>query len=185
MWEKNMTDAAAAEGGATTEKFIATEAAELDLQFCWPPIEQMDKTLGTLTKCKKLYLSTNNIDKIQGLQGMSNLRVLGLSRNSIKLISGIEAVADTLEELWLSYNHLVSIKGIQVMQKLRVLYLNHNYIRDWAEVSRLGEMPKIADVSFIGNPLVDHCASNEDWRYEVFKRIPHLRRLDGEFRTYG
>ncbi|KAF6213615.1 hypothetical protein GE061_011336 [Apolygus lucorum] len=197
MWEKQQTgpaedsgkDVAAAPGDSEEEGGgggrLATEAREIDLQFCYPPIEQMDKTLGTLVKCKKLFLSTNLIDRIQGLQGMANLRVLSLARNSIKTIQGIEPVAETLEELWLSYNHLVSIKGIQVMGKLRVLYMNHNYIRDWNEIARLGEMPKIADVAFLGNPVHEHCATDEEWRTGMFKRVPQLRRLDGAFRTYG
>lgn len=56
--------------------------------------------------CRHLSLSTNNIEKIAGLTGLDNLRVLSLGRNVIKKLEQLEPVAGTLEELWLSYNVL-------------------------------------------------------------------------------
>lgn len=53
---------------------------------------------------RHLALSTNNIEKIAGLNGLANLKILSLGRNLIKKVEGVDAVADTLEELWLSYN---------------------------------------------------------------------------------
>lgn len=70
----------------------------------------MDNTLSTLGVCEKLSLSTNMIDKIYGISGMKNLRILSLGRNYIKQISGLEGVSDTLEELWLSYNLIEKLK---------------------------------------------------------------------------
>lgn len=75
-----------------------------------PPIERMDNTLSTLSQCEKLSLSTNMVDKIYGVSGMKNLRILSLGRNYIKQISGLEGVADNLEELWLSYNLIEKLK---------------------------------------------------------------------------
>ncbi|CAG0920033.1 unnamed protein product, partial [Notodromas monacha] len=49
------------------------EAREVKLNGVFPPIEKMDTTLGTLTNVEKLSLSTNMIDKISGLQGLSEL----------------------------------------------------------------------------------------------------------------
>lgn len=50
-----------------------------------PPIEKMDNTLGTLKACVHLSLGSNAIDKIAGLAGLENLRVLALSRNAVKV----------------------------------------------------------------------------------------------------
>jgi dynein light chain 1 len=157
----------------------SAEAKDIDLCFQWPPIEKMDNTFGTLVACEKLSLSTNMIDKIYGLSGMKNLRILSLGRNYIKAISGLEAVSDTLEELWVSYNLIEKLKGINVLKKLRVLYMSNNLVKDWVEFNRLQELTTLEDLLFAGNPLVESMEENV-WRIEASKRLPFLKKLDGE-----
>ncbi|XP_055630366.1 dynein axonemal light chain 1 [Toxorhynchites rutilus septentrionalis] len=152
---------------------------EIDLCFQWPPIEKMDTTFSTLVACEKLSLSTNMIDKIFGLSGMKNLRVLSLGRNYIKAISGLEGVSDTLEELWLSYNLVEKLKGINVLKKLKVLYMSNNLVKDWVEFNRLVDLPVLEDLLFAGNPLVESMEESV-WRAEASKRLLSLRKLDGE-----
>ena len=84
-----------------------------------------------------LSLSTNAIDKIGGLQGLSCLTILSLARNNIKKIEGLEAVADTLEELWISYNQLEKVNGVECCKKLKVLYLANNKIKGWDGIEKL------------------------------------------------
>ena len=48
--------------------------------------------LNTLTKVKRLSLSTNAIDKMINLPNLRNLEILSLSRNMIKKISGLEEI---------------------------------------------------------------------------------------------
>lgn len=109
------------------------EATEVGFQFQWPPIEKMDNSLSALSKCTKLSLSTNMIEKITGISALKNLKILSLGRNYIKSFSGLEGVADTLEELWISYNLIEKVKGIQVLKKLKVLYIGNNSIKEWGE----------------------------------------------------
>lgn len=97
-----------------------SEALEVGFQFQWPPIEKMDNSLSALTKCRKLSLSTNMIEKIAGISALKNLKILSLGRNYIKSFSGLEGVAETLEELWISYNFIEKVKGVQVLKKLKV-----------------------------------------------------------------
>lgn len=40
-------------------------------------------------------------------------------------------------------------------------------------------MPNLEDLLFVGNPLYDNCEL-EVWRQEVAKRLPNLKKLDGE-----
>ncbi|XP_059612181.1 dynein axonemal light chain 1 [Phlebotomus argentipes] len=160
-------------------KVNPVEAKDLELQFQWPPIERMDNTLGTLVACEFLSLSTNMIDKIYGLNGMKNLRVLSLGRNYIKQISGLECVSETLEELWLSYNLIEKLKGMNCLKNLRVLYLSNNLVKDWAEFNRLQECPSLENLLFIGNPLMETMEESL-WRAEATKRLPLLKKLDGE-----
>lgn len=110
-----------------------SEATEVGFQFQWPPIEKMDNAFSALTKCRKLSLSTNMIEKIAGISALKNLKILSLGRNYIKSFSGLEGVADTLEELWISYNLIEKVKGIQVLKKLKVLYIGNNQIKEWGK----------------------------------------------------
>ena len=87
-----------------------------------PLILKMDAQLSTLKKCEQLRLSSNSIQKIEGLAGMDSLKILSLGRNTIKKIEGLNEVADTLEQLWLSYNQLGSLGGIEKLSNLLVLY---------------------------------------------------------------
>ncbi|XP_071447319.1 dynein axonemal light chain 1-like [Hetaerina americana] len=156
----------------------ASEATEVLLYFQWPPIEKMDNSLTQLTKCQKLSLSTNMIDKISGLGGMKNLKILSLGRNYIKALTGLEPLGDMLEELWISYNMIDKLRGIGVLKKLKVLYMSNNLVKEWGEFNKLQDLPLLEDLLFVGNPL--HEAIEESaWRTEVMKRLPNLKKLDG------
>lgn len=88
-------------------------------------------------------------------------------------------MADTLEELWMSYNFIEKLKGINVLKKLRVFYLSNNLVKDWVEFNRLQEVTTLEELLFVGNPL---CESMEEsvWKVEAAKRLPFLKKLDGE-----
>jgi Leucine-rich repeat (LRR) protein len=66
---------------------------------------------------------------------------------SIKLQEG---VVDTLEELWISYNLIEKVKGINILRNLKVLQMTNNLIREWAEYSKLSELPALEELSFVG-----------------------------------
>ncbi|XP_050297974.1 dynein axonemal light chain 1 [Anthonomus grandis grandis] len=156
-----------------------SEALEVGFQFQWPPIEKMDNSLSVLQKCRKLSLSTNMIEKIAGISALKNLKILSLARNYIKSFSGLEGVADTLEELWISYNFIEKVKGVQVLKKLKVLYIGNNMIKEWGEYVKLQDLPCLEDLLFVGNPLYDSMEESV-WKQEAIKRLPNLKKLDGE-----
>lgn len=74
----------------------STKAIEIGLQLQFPPLEKMDNTLGTLTECRKLSLSSNMIEKITGIGNLKNLKILSLARNNIKSLNGIVSKHDYL-----------------------------------------------------------------------------------------
>lgn len=158
----------------------ASESKEIKLNVQFPPIEKMDASLSTLTSCERLSLSTNMIEKIANLNGLKNLKILSLGRNCIKNLAGLEVVGDTLEELWISYNGIEKLKGITVLKKLKVLYMSNNLVKDWAEFSKLTELPLIEDLLFVGNPLEERHTADGDWRKQVAQRLKSLKKLDGE-----
>ncbi|XP_050426403.1 dynein axonemal light chain 1-like [Adelges cooleyi] len=159
-------------------KESATEAKSIGLQFQWPPIEKMDSSLSVLVNCEKLSLSTNMIEKINGLSALRNLKILSLGRNYIKAFTGLESLADTLEELWISYNFIEKMKGILGMRKLKVLYMSNNSVKEWAEVNKLAEMESLQDLLFVGNPLFE-ALDESVWRSECIRKLPKLVILDG------
>lgn len=124
------------------------------------------------------------IEKVVGLSAaMRNLKILSLGRNYIKTIAGLEAVADTLQELWLSYNQIEKLKGIHVLKRLRVLCLGNNLVKEWPEFNRLQELTALESLVFLGNPLMEAFSggdSEQSWRAEATRRLPQLKKLDGE-----
>uniref|UniRef100_A0A7S3QY02 Dynein axonemal light chain 1 n=1 Tax=Dunaliella tertiolecta TaxID=3047 RepID=A0A7S3QY02_DUNTE len=134
------------------------------------------------TRCRHLALSTNNIEKISSLSGMENLKILSLGRNVIKKIENLDAVAETLEELWISYNVLTSLAGADKAPNLRVLYASNNKIAGWNEIDRLASLAHLEDLLLVGNPLYNDYKDNNalsEYRVEVIKRLPNLKKLDG------
>merc|ERR1712004_632550 len=135
----------------------AAEAETIKLCAKLPPIEKMDASLSTLVNCKQLSLSTNAIEKINGL----------------------EAVGETLTELWISYNNIEKLKGVHVLKKLKVLFISNNSVKDWAEFSKLSDCACLEEVVFTGNPLEIAHTESGDWIEKASKNVPQLKKLDG------
>lgn len=159
---------------------VAAEAEEVRLIAQLPPLEKMDAALNALVACKKLSLSTNSIEKISNLANLKNLEILSLGRNIIKKITGMEEVGGTLKQLWLSYNQIEKLDGLQPCVKLEVLFMSNNKVKSWEEIEKLATLPCLVNVLFKGNPLYDSCASTEEIRCSMLKRLPKLTTLDGE-----
>ncbi|XP_052009967.1 dynein axonemal light chain 1 isoform X2 [Xyrauchen texanus] len=155
------------------------EATAVKLYSQNPPIEKMDASLSNLVNCERLTLSTNCIEKIANLNGLKNLKILSLGRNNIKNLNGLEAVCDTLQELWISFNLIEKLKGIHVMKKLEVLYISNNLVKEWGEFLKLADLPSLVDLVFVGNPLEEKHAADGNWIEEATKRLPKLKKLDG------
>lgn len=119
------------------------------------------------------------IEKMFPLTGMGKVRIYSLARNRIKKIEKLEDVADTLEQLWLSYNEISSLDGLSSLVNLQVLYLGNNRITDWAELSKLADLPKLREVLLIGNPIYEGL-SPEQARAMVVKYVPNIVKVDAK-----
>lgn len=157
----------------------ASMATIVQLQLRFPPIEKMDNNLSKLVACEMLSLSSNMIDRIVGVASMTNLKVLSLARNHIKSLNGIDGVKDTLEQLWISYNNIEKLAQLESFTKLSVLYISHNLIRDWSEISKLGGIGTLADMSLLGNPVEEN-NDEPTYRREITKRLKYLKKIDGD-----
>ena len=108
----------------------ASEATEIKLFACNPPINKMDDVLNQLINCTKLSLSSNNIEKIMNLSNLKNLKILSIGRNFIKKLSGFDEIGGNLEELWISYNLIDKVDGIRPCVRLKTLFISNNKIRN-------------------------------------------------------
>ena len=152
--------------------------AQVELFGQCPPIEKMDAALSNLKACKHLSLSTNNIGKITSLAGMENLEILSVGRNQLRSLD-VDGVSDTLQELWASYNLVGSLAGVEKLQKLRTLYVSNNNIKSIDEVNRLADLEHLEDVLFINNPFFNDFADKAEYRLELLRRLPKLKKIDG------
>lgn len=79
----------------------------------------------------------------------------------------------------MSYNLIDKLKGVESLKRLKVLYIGNNSIREWGEFNKLQAVTTLEDLLFAGNPLVESIDETAYVR-EVQKRLPTLRKLDGE-----
>ena len=167
---------------ASNDGASAGEATEINLCLQHPPIAKLDtKVLGSLKKCEKLSLSTNMIDRMVSLTGMSELKILSLGRNNIKKIEKLEDVAGTLQQLWISYNQIASLDGLACLTNLTTLYCSNNAIKSFAELDKLKANEQLRDVLFLGNPFYSEVSTKEEARLEIIRRLPNVKKIDGEF----
>ena len=161
------------------EDVSALKCQIVNLCCQYPPIKKMDKSLGKLSLCQDLSLSDNNIKKIAGLSQLRNLKKLRLNRNSIKSLTGLEGVSETLEELYISNNNIESLSGIHVLQKLKILYMSNNFLTEWSEFSKLSDLSSLEELVLVNNPLEELHTAEGNWREICADRLPNLKKLDG------
>merc|ERR1711988_1263722 len=164
------------------ENASAEEATAIKLYCQIPPIGKLDNTLNSLVNCEHLTLGTNCIDRLIPLNGMKNLRILSIGRNQIKKIEKLDDVAETLEQLWISYNLISSLDGLQGLTNLTTLYMSNNNLKSFSELAKLGSLPNLRDVLFVGNPMYEGM-DKDAARIEVLKQLPNLQKIDGSMVT--
>lgn len=84
--------------------------------------------LEKLTNLKELDLSHNNINKIEGLECLTSLKKLDLSHNRISKIEGLASLS-SLQQLYLQDNLITNIDGLDALVDLKYLNLDSNQIR--------------------------------------------------------
>lgn len=94
-------------------------------------IKDIDKVqgLGRLSNLKILYLESNEITEIKGLEKLTKLQEIYMNKNKIKKIEGLEALKN-LRMLDLRDNLIQEIRGIETLDKLQTLRLSKNRIQE-------------------------------------------------------
>jgi dynein light chain 1, axonemal len=164
---------------AKEEGRVAVEAVKLELYCQTPPIAKLDSSINSCVECEHLALSTNCIDRLIPLPGLTKLKILSVGRNHIKKIEHLDAVAGSLEQLWLSYNQISALDNLSGLSNLTTLYVSNNNIKNWAELDKIADLPNLAEILLVGNPIYDEF-TKEMARVEVLKHLPNLTKIDGD-----
>ena len=111
-------------------KVIPQEIAELtQLEGLYLHSNQLTKIEGLekLVNLSELYLSYNRLTKIEGLEKLVNLSTLFIYNNQLTKIEGLEKLVN-LSILFLSDNQLTKIEGLEKLVNLSTLYLSNNQL---------------------------------------------------------
>lgn len=131
--------------------------------------------LHRLPSLKALFLQGNDINKLEGLEGLRNLVELVLDANKVKTISPFSfAHLYNLTELHLEENRLVSLAGLDPLSKLERLYLGSNKIQEIAEFEHLTSLSCLSDISLINNPV----SKKMQMRYTLINNFPQLTAIN-------
>jgi len=124
------------------------------------PLDELDlkmnmiteiKGLEKLTTLRGLYLSRNKITEIKGLNKLTNLETLSLDNNNISEIKGLKSLYN-LQVLSISYNQIKELKELDYLTNLRNLHLNGNQIN---EIKGLENLTNLKAIYLNANPILD------------------------------
>lgn len=85
--------------------------------------------LEDLTALEKLEFYDNQIESVECISSLSQLRILDLSFNAIREMIPLASCCPLLEELYMAQNKLRRIEGLEGLVHLRTLDLGANRIR--------------------------------------------------------
>jgi hypothetical protein len=110
--------------------------------------------LDNLKKLERLHLGNNKIKEISGLDNLKGLRYLFLSGNEIEKIKGLDNL-EKVRECVLTGNRIKSIEGISNMRRLEKLWLNDNLIEKVSDIKIPGESSLFLNVRNNKIPVED------------------------------
>ncbi|XP_069744754.1 centrosomal protein of 97 kDa isoform X2 [Narcine bancroftii] len=138
--------------------------------------------LKDLIHLEWLNLAGNNIKTVEAISGCLSLRHLDLSDNNISLIGDLSKLL-LLKILLLHGNTITTLRSASshLPPELNILSLAENEIRDLNEVSYLGFLRELDQLSIMNNPCVMATPSlpGFDYRPYIVSWCLTLRILDG------
>ena len=144
------------------------DVSDTEIKVRWPiwennieTIEEIDG-LTNLRALISLKLANNRIKEIKSLEKFSNLVSLNLANNNIKEIKGLEKL-EKLEDLDLSINQIQEIKGLENLKNLKHLNLSRNEIK---EVKGIKHLKNLESLNLRGNKI----QNPEKYEYKFYSK---------------
>eukprot|EP00795_Rhopilema_esculentum_P008396 gene8396-14373_t len=132
--------------------------------------------LGRLRNLKTLFLQGNDITKVDGIEGLTELRELVLDKNKIKNFGEYSFASQwKLTELHCEENRLRELANLEHLSNLQRLFIGLNRIQESAEIERLERLSNLIELSVIGNPVSRRLMH----RPMLVFRQPNLISIDG------
>ena len=132
--------------------------------------------LSRIPNIKALFLQGNEISKVEGIQGLQELRELVLDQNKIKTLSETSFIGQRrLQELHIEDNRLRDLSNFEPLFNLQRLYLGMNKIQEVSELQKLERMTNLFEISLISNPITRRLMH----RPVLVYRQPNILCIDG------
>eukprot|EP01059_Diplonema_ambulator_P035367 TRINITY_DN8290_c0_g1_i2.p1 TRINITY_DN8290_c0_g1~~TRINITY_DN8290_c0_g1_i2.p1 ORF type:complete len:1479 (+),score=580.35 TRINITY_DN8290_c0_g1_i2:85-4521(+) len=129
-----------------------------------------------LKNLRFLNLRSNDITKIDGLEGVPQLSELILDRNKLR---GVEdnglLVCHHLRDLRLEDNMIKRLDGLKGLQNLNRLFVTANRISDLSELEKLDGLDRLTEVYLTGNAV----ARKSLYRATLVHRLRNCLVIDG------
>ncbi|XP_059673018.1 leucine-rich repeat and guanylate kinase domain-containing protein [Gavia stellata] len=128
-----------------------------------------------LEKCHSLThlsLSHNRLIAISGLEKLP-IRILNLSSNQIEKITGLDSLK-TLQKLDLSSNKITSLEGLEEHDLLEMINLEDNQIAELHELECIEDLPLLRVLNLLKNPVQEQA---DYWLLVIFTLL-QLTELD-------
>lgn len=133
--------------------------------------------LYKLPQLRVLSLRNNEIQKIEGLEGLTQLQELILDKNKIRNIDEkVLSVCQNLRQLHIEENSLRSLDGLKDLPNLNSLFLGCNRIIDLSEIDKLTTLIRLKEIVLSFNPI----ARKSLYRPSLIHKIPSLLFIDGK-----
>ncbi|TPX51481.1 hypothetical protein SeMB42_g00790 [Synchytrium endobioticum] len=151
-------------------------------------IKSLDRdVLNLVGRLTTLDVSSNYIEKLEGLEGMTLLIDLNLANNKIKRIEGLKSLQN-LRRLNLSFNRIKTLEGMVELHgdhySLMSLDLKGNELEHADQLAYIAGCTHLRDISLNTegystrvNPI---CKAQDYSRAMVFSMLPQLVIVDGQ-----
>jgi len=129
-----------------------------------------------------LIASSKNIDRLQGLDGLENLRWADFSKNNLVRIENLNSNLGNLQFLDLSFNKIQKACGLESLVKLETLKLNGNPIALLVDIEGIRHLPALTHLTLQKVDETDRCpvCAVEGYKERVYDLVPHLLSLDSK-----
>lgn len=149
----------------------------MNLRSLWLGKNKIEKVTGleNLSNLEQLDIQNNRLTSLDGgLLKLHNLRELYLACNRIQTITNELPIPSHLMVIDLSTNGLRSIEGIELQPTLEEFWMSSSSFQTFQELESLAALPLLKCVYLEHSPI----AKDFEYRKNLTRMLPTLEQLD-------